>query len=62
MGLAVMSLIFVTWLPLVHFLLVLVGALAGFFVVADERAVTASRPCAAVRRAFDPQCRISTKT
>jgi MFS family permease len=33
MGLAVMSLIFVTWMPLVYFLLVLVGALAGFFVV-----------------------------
>ncbi|MBK5103059.1 MAG: lysophospholipid transporter LplT [Burkholderiales bacterium] len=33
MGFAVMSLIFVTWLPLVYFLLVLVGALAGFFVV-----------------------------
>ena len=33
MGLTVMSLIFVTWLPLVYFLLILVGALAGFFVV-----------------------------
>jgi len=33
MGIAVMSLIFVTWMPLVYFLLVLVGALAGFFVV-----------------------------
>ena len=33
MGFAVMSLIFVTWMPLVYFLLVLVGALAGFFVV-----------------------------
>ncbi|MFH1602560.1 MAG: lysophospholipid transporter LplT [Pseudomonadota bacterium] len=33
MGLAVMSLIFVTWMPLVYFLLVMVGALAGFFVV-----------------------------
>ena len=33
MGFAVMSLIFVTWLPLVYFLLILVGALAGFFVV-----------------------------
>ena len=33
MGLAVMALIFVTWMPLVYFLLVLVGALAGFFVV-----------------------------
>ena len=33
MGLAVMSLIFVTWMPLVYFLLILVGALAGFFVV-----------------------------
>ena len=33
MGLAVMSLIFVTWMPLVYFLLIMVGALAGFFVV-----------------------------
>jgi len=33
MGLAVMSLMFVTWMPLVYFLLILVGALAGFFVV-----------------------------
>ncbi len=33
MGFAVMSLMFVTWMPLVYFLLVLVGALAGFFVV-----------------------------
>jgi MFS transporter, LPLT family, lysophospholipid transporter len=33
MGLAVMSLIFVTWMPLVYLLLVLVGGLAGFFVV-----------------------------
>ena len=33
MGFAVMSLIFVTWMPLVYFLLILVGALAGFFVV-----------------------------
>ena len=33
MGLAVMALIFVTWMPLVYFLLVLVGVLAGFFVV-----------------------------
>ena len=33
MGFAVMSLIFVTWMPLVFFLLILVGALAGFFVV-----------------------------
>ena len=33
MGVAVMSLIFVTWMPLVYFLLILVGALAGFFVV-----------------------------
>ncbi len=33
MGLAVMALIFVSWMPLVYFLLVLVGALAGFFVV-----------------------------
>ena len=33
MGFAVMSLVFVTWLPLVYFLLILVGALAGFFVV-----------------------------
>jgi MFS family permease len=33
MGLAVMSLTFVTWMPMVYFLLVLVGALAGFFVV-----------------------------
>jgi MFS family permease len=33
MGLAVMSLTFVTWMPLVYFLLILVGALAGFFVV-----------------------------
>ena len=33
MGFAVMALIFVTWMPLVYFLLVLVGALAGFFVV-----------------------------
>ena len=33
MGFAVMALIFVTWLPLVYFLLILVGALAGFFVV-----------------------------
>jgi len=33
MGLAVMALVFVTWMPLVYFLLVLVGALAGFFVV-----------------------------
>ena len=33
MGVAVMSLVFVTWMPLVYFLLVLVGALAGFFVV-----------------------------
>jgi len=33
MGFAVMSLIFVTWLPLVYSLLILVGALAGFFVV-----------------------------
>jgi MFS family permease len=33
MGFTVMSLIFVTWMPLVYFLLVLVGALAGFFVV-----------------------------
>ena len=33
MGLTVMSLTFVTWMPLVYFLLVLVGALAGFFVV-----------------------------
>jgi LPLT family lysophospholipid transporter-like MFS transporter len=33
MGFAVMALIFVTWMPLVYFLLILVGALAGFFVV-----------------------------
>ncbi|MBE0622815.1 MAG: lysophospholipid transporter LplT [Burkholderiales bacterium] len=33
MGFAVMAMIFVTWLPLVYFLLILVGALAGFFVV-----------------------------
>jgi LPLT family lysophospholipid transporter-like MFS transporter len=33
MGLAVMSLVFVTWMPLVYVLLVLVGGLAGFFVV-----------------------------
>jgi hypothetical protein len=33
MGFAVMSLIFVTWMPLVYFLLILVGSLAGFFVV-----------------------------
>ena len=33
MGFAVMSLMFVTWMPLVYFLLILVGALAGFFVV-----------------------------
>ncbi|MCX7142472.1 MAG: lysophospholipid transporter LplT [Proteobacteria bacterium] len=33
MGFAVMALIFVTWMPLVYFLIVLVGALAGFFVV-----------------------------
>ncbi len=33
MGFAVMSLMFVTWMPLVYVLLVLVGALAGFFVV-----------------------------
>jgi len=33
MGFTVMSLIFVTWMPLVYFLLILVGALAGFFVV-----------------------------
>jgi len=33
MGAVVMSLIYVTWLPLVYFLLMLVGALAGFFVV-----------------------------
>ena len=33
MGFAVMSLIFVTWMPLVYFLLILVGGLAGFFVV-----------------------------
>jgi hypothetical protein len=33
MGLAVMSLTVVTWMPLVYFLLILVGALAGFFVV-----------------------------
>ena len=33
MGFAVMSLIFVTWMPLVYFLLIVVGALAGFFVV-----------------------------
>ncbi|MFH1045307.1 MAG: lysophospholipid transporter LplT [Pseudomonadota bacterium] len=33
MGVVVMSLVFVTWMPLVYFLLVLVGALAGFFVV-----------------------------
>jgi MFS transporter, LPLT family, lysophospholipid transporter len=33
MGFAVMTLIFVTWMPLVYFLLILVGALAGFFVV-----------------------------
>jgi hypothetical protein len=33
MGFSVMSLIFVTWMPLVYFLLILVGSLAGFFVV-----------------------------
>ncbi|MGE0358198.1 MAG: lysophospholipid transporter LplT [Burkholderiales bacterium] len=33
MGFAVMTLIGVTWMPLVYFLLVVVGALAGFFVV-----------------------------
>jgi MFS family permease len=33
MGFSVMAMIFVTWLPLVYFLLILVGALAGFFVV-----------------------------
>jgi hypothetical protein len=33
MGIAVMTLIFATWMPLVYFLLILVGALAGFFVV-----------------------------
>lgn len=33
MGFTVMSLMFVTWMPLVYFLLILVGALAGFFVV-----------------------------
>jgi len=33
MGFTVMTLIFVTWMPLVYFLLILVGALAGFFVV-----------------------------
>jgi MFS family permease len=33
MGFAVMSLTFVTWMPLVYFLLILVGALAGYFVV-----------------------------
>jgi len=33
MGFAVMTLIFVTWMPLVYCLLILVGALAGFFVV-----------------------------
>ena len=33
MGLVVMLMIFVTWMPMVYFLLVLVGALAGFFVV-----------------------------
>ena len=33
MGFAVMSLMFVTCMPLVYFLLILVGALAGFFVV-----------------------------
>ena len=33
MGVVVMSLIFVTWMPLVYLLLILVGALAGFFVV-----------------------------
>ncbi len=33
MGFAVMSLMFVTWMPMVYFLLILVGTLAGFFVV-----------------------------
>jgi MFS transporter, LPLT family, lysophospholipid transporter len=33
MGLVVISLIFVTWLPLVFLLLILIGAMAGFFVV-----------------------------
>ena len=33
MGITVITMIFVTWLPLVYFLLILVGALAGFFVV-----------------------------
>jgi hypothetical protein len=33
MGLFVMTLIGVTWMPLVYALLILVGAMAGFFVV-----------------------------
>ena len=33
MGFFVCILIFVTWMPLVYFLLVLIGAVAGFFVV-----------------------------
>ncbi len=33
MGVVVMAMIFVSWMPLVYALLVLVGALAGFFVV-----------------------------
>ena len=33
MGFLVLILIFVTWLPLVYFLLILIGAVAGFFVV-----------------------------
>jgi hypothetical protein len=33
MGAFVMILIFVTWMPLVYFLLILIGAIAGFFVV-----------------------------
>ncbi len=33
MGFAVISLIFITWMPLVYCMLVVVGALAGFFVV-----------------------------
>jgi LPLT family lysophospholipid transporter-like MFS transporter len=33
MGLVVISMVFVTWLPLVYLLLVAIGAMAGFFVV-----------------------------
>jgi len=53
MGVVVLAMIFVTSMPVVYTLLIVIGAMAGFFRGADECAVAAPRLRAPVRGPFD---------